>query len=294
MTIKAALHEGYSILFYAEVETPMLDATVLLAEALSVTKEELFANLPEEIDPVSYTKYKEYIDKRCKGIPVSYIIKRKEFYGLEFYVDERVLVPRPDTEVVVEEVLSLLGNNTFRAKLGGDRNPRMLDLCTGSGCIAITVKAHAVDVDVYASDISRDVREVFELNRVKILGDQDIPFSVSDLFENLSGFYDIITCNPPYLTDREVDNLRKLGWVEPVVALAGGEDGTDIAVRVIEEAPGYLNRGWYLILEAAPSQMTKLWAIMSARGFESIYTRKDLGKRERIICGRYHARKKYW
>ncbi len=291
MTIKAALHEGYSILFYAEVETPMLDATVLLAEALSVTKEELFASLPEEIEPVLYERYKEYIDKRCRGVPVSYIIKRKEFYGLEFYVDERVLVPRPDTEVVVEEVLTLLGNNTFRVKVGEDRDPEILDLCTGSGCIAITVKAHANDVNVYASDISEEVKEVFELNNVKILGEKKIPFFISDLFKNLSGQYDIITCNPPYLTDKEIENLEKLGWVEPVLALAGGEDGTDIAVRVIEEAPNYLRWGGYLILEAAPSQMTKLWAIMSARGFEDIYTRKDLGKRERIICGRYHGKK---
>ncbi len=291
MTIKDALREGYSILFYAEVETPMLDATVLLAEALSVSKEKLFASLPDEIDSVSYARFKEYVDKRCRGIPVSYIRRKKEFYGLEFYVDERVLVPRPDTEVLVEEVLSLLGNNTFRAKTCPKRNPKILDLCTGSGCVAIAVKFNARDVDVYASDITREVKDVFELNMIKILGGKKIPFFISDVFENISGKYDIITCNPPYLTDAEVENLGKLGWVEPVVALAGGRDGTEIAVRVIEEAPDYLEEGGYLMLEAAPSQMTKLWAIMSARGFRDIYTRKDLGKRERIICGRYYGKK---
>ncbi len=293
MTVKSALREGYSILFYAEVDTPMLDATVLLAEAMSFTKEELFASFPEEIDATSYERFKGFVDLRCKGIPVSYIIKRKEFYGIEFYVDDRVLVPRPDTEILVEEAISILKKWLSGGKILSNRDnlnsPRLLDLCTGSGCIAISIKANIDDVEIHASDISAGSKEVFEINETRILGDRKIPFFLSDLFKNLSGRYDIIVSNPPYLTDREVENLTKIKWVEPEIALKGGADGTDIAVSIIEDAPHYLNRGGYLMLEAAPQQMTKLWAVMSAAGFSDMYIRRDLGKRERVICGRYYG-----
>jgi release factor glutamine methyltransferase len=274
MTIKEALKEGHNILFYAEVDTPVLDAIVLLSEALEISKEELFASLPEDIDDAGYLKYRELLDMRCSGLPVSYIRRRKEFYGLDFYVDQRVLVPRPETEMLVEEVVQV-----------ASRNPAVLrvhDACTGSGCIAITLKRLLPHLEISASDISPDAEEVFTLNRERILG-EDLPFHRSDLLADVPGTFDIIVANPPYLRDAEVLNMKKIGWPEPGLALKGGEDGTDLAGRLIRQAQEKLRQGGRLIMEADGDQMTKLFALMDSCGYRYITVRRDMAQRERMI-----------
>jgi len=277
MTIQSALREGYSILFYAEVETPLLDCTVLLAEALEITRETLFASLFECIDKESFTLYKNFIDKRCRGIPVSYIRKRKEFYGLEFYVDERVLVPRPDTETVVDTMLSLV-----------DKNPEIHtihDACTGSGCIAISLKYNRPELIISASDISPGAEEVFFRNARNILGEQ-IPFYCSDLLQHVDGCFDSIVANPPYLSDKEVDDMKKIGWPEPGLALRGGPSGVSTSHLLIQEALEKIRPGGFLVLESCPSNMKNLVTIMDNCGFTGIFIQKDLGARDRVILGR--------
>jgi len=123
MTARSLLAQGYDTLFFAEVDSPLLDALVLLAHALATTKERLLASLPDAVSPEAEERYRGLIDRRCEGIPVSYLRRIKEFYGLEFYVDERVLVPRPDTEVLVEKVLGVVR--------GDPRLRRVHDACTG-------------------------------------------------------------------------------------------------------------------------------------------------------------------
>ena len=278
MNIQSVLREGYSILYYAEVETPMLDATVLLSEAIGFTKEKLLASLPDEIDKDSYNRFKYFLDLRCSGVPVSYIRHKKEFFGHEFYVDERVLVPRPDTETLVEAALEIVKKDKGVEDI--------LDICTGSGCVAITLKYNCMELHVSASDISKDALDVCNLNSQKILG-LSIPLYRSDLFNSISGKYDIITGNPPYLLSEEMERLKKLNWPEPKLALYGGEGGIEIAGRIIQDAPSYLTRGGYLILEAAEPEMPALKNLMVLRGYDSIYTIRDLAGRERVICGRY-------
>ena len=277
MTIQSALKEGYSILFYAEVETPLLDCSVLLAEALKITRERLFASLFDCIDNKAFALYKGLIDKRCRGIPVSYIRKKKEFYGLEFYVDERVLVPRPDTETVVDTLLSL-----------ADRNPEIRsvhDACTGSGCIAISLKYMKPELLITASDISPGAGEVFSLNSKKILN-EEIPFYCSDLLKNVEGSFDIITANPPYLFNKEVDDMKKIGWPEPGSALRGGPSGLSITQLLIQDAlPKILPKG-FLVLESSPQNMENLAITMGDYGFTDISVIKDLGARDRVIVGR--------
>ena len=135
MTVRSLLTQGYDTLFYAEVQTPFLDAVVLLAHAMETTKEKLLASLPDEVPPgVRGHASGGFVDLRCAGVPVSYIRQAKEFYGLDFYVDERVLVPRPDTEVLVEKVLQCVRADP--------RLRRVHDACTGSGCIGIAAEAH--------------------------------------------------------------------------------------------------------------------------------------------------------
>jgi release factor glutamine methyltransferase len=280
MTIQDTLREGYTILFYAEVETPMLDSIVLLAEALGMTKEKLYASLPVPIDGHHYERFREYLHRRCSGIPVSYICCRKEFFGREFYVDERVLVPRPDTEVLVEYALSLAKQHPSIKSIH--------DACTGSGCIAIILKLLLPEADISASDISAEAGEVFRINCERMLGnDTDIPFTVSDLLEAVKGRFDMIAANPPYVKDEEVENLKKIGWPEPVCALKGGPYGTTVSERLIRQASCNIKAGGYCVLESSPENMEILEALMEKSGFKEITIVEDLGHRPRVISGRF-------
>ena len=277
MTARSLLTQGYDTLFYAEVQTPFLDAVVLLAHAMEATKEKLLASLPDELPPDVESRFRSFLDLRCTGVPVSYIRRVKEFYGLDFYVDERVLVPRPDTEVLVEKVLQCIHADP--------RLRRVHDACTGSGCIGIAVKRTAPDLEVSASDISTAALEVAAVNAERLLGGT-LPAFHSDLLESVPGSFDLIASNPPYLRDDEVADLRKLGWREPELALAGGRDGTALAERLIRAAPARLSAGGWLVLEAAPMQITKLFALMDQAGFHTIDVEKDLAGSSRVIAGR--------
>ncbi|MGA2642537.1 MAG: peptide chain release factor N(5)-glutamine methyltransferase [Spirochaetia bacterium] len=277
MSVRSLLTQGYETLFYAEVQTPFLDAVVLLAHAMVTTKEKLLALLPDDVPPGVETRFRDFLDRRCSGVPVSYIRRAKEFYGLEFYVDERVLVPRPETEVVVEKILQCV-----RAE---PRLRRVHDACTGSGCIGIAVKSAAPGLEVSASDISAPALEVAAMNADRLL-EGTIPAYRSDLLDSVPGSFDLIASNPPYLRDDEVADLRKLGGREPELALAGGGDGTALAERLIRSAPARLSPGGWLVLEAAPLQITRLYAFMDQAGFHTIDVEQDLAGSSRVIAGR--------
>ena len=280
MTVRSLLTQGYDTLFFAEVQTPLLDAVVLLAHAMDTTKEKLLASLPEEAAADAEERFRGFVDLRCSGVPVSYIRRAKEFYGLEFYVDERVLVPRPDTEVLVEKVLQVTRADP--------RMRRIHDACTGSGCVGIALKHTEPGLEVSASDISGDALEVAALNADRLLG-ASIPSFHSDLLAEVPGSFDVIASNPPYLRDDEVADLMKLGWREPGLALAGGRDGTALAEKLIRAAPSRLAPGGWLMLEAAPLQINKLYAFMDQAGFRSIDVEKDLAGAARVIAGRLPA-----
>jgi len=276
-TVRALLAHGRDALVAAEVDTPMLDATVLLAHAMGFTKERLLAALPDEADEELARRYGEMIGQRAAGRPVSYIRRVKEFWGLEFYVDEEVLVPRPDTECLVERALLLArADESLR---------RLHDACTGSGCVAIALAAELAGREVTASDVSAGAERVFELNCARLLGRQ-LPFFRSDLLAETPGPYDLLAANPPYLTDREADELAKIGWPEPELALRGGPDGTAVARRLIGQAAERIrHRGW-ICLEAAPGQFDHLAALLDQAGFRTVEVVKDLGGRDRVISGR--------
>jgi release factor glutamine methyltransferase len=228
MTIRGLLASGRDALVAAEVDSPLLDAMVLLAHAMGATKERLLASLPDEADGELARRYGELIGQRSAGRPVSYIRRLKEFWGLEFYVDEAVLVPRPDTETLVERALFLArADESLR---------RIHDACTGSGCVAIALARELPGRVVTASDVSTAAERVFELNCTRLLGRQ-LPFFTSDLLAETPGPYDLITANPPYLADGEADDLAAIGWPEPDLALRGGPDGTTVAARLVREAP---------------------------------------------------------
>ncbi|MGD0726942.1 MAG: peptide chain release factor N(5)-glutamine methyltransferase [Spirochaetia bacterium] len=277
MTVRSLLTQGYDTLFFAEVDTPLLDALVLLAHARGTDKEHLLASLPDSVSAEEEERYRALVDKRCAGTPVSYIRQVKEFYGLEFFVDERVLVPRPDTEVLVEKVLQLVR--------GDPRLRRVHDACTGSGCIGIALQRTVPVLEVSASDISPPALVVAGVNAERLLG-RGLPSFRSDLLEGVPGPFEVIASNPPYLRDDEVADMCKLGWPEPELALRGGADGTVLAEKLIRSAPGKLVPGGWLVLEAAPPQFNKLYALMDQAGFHTIDVEKDLAGSDRVLAGR--------
>jgi len=281
MTVRSLLARGFDTLFFAEVDTPFLDAVLLLAFAMDTTKEKLLASLPDAVGAEVDERFHSLLDRRCAGIPVSYIRRAKEFYGLEFYVDERVLVPRPETETLVERVLDLLKAEPWLR--------RVHDACAGSGCVGIALNSARPDLLVSASDLSPEAAEVLRLNAERLLG-RELPFFLSDLLDTVPGPFDLIVSNPPYIRDDEVSDMRKIGWPEPELALRGGADGTAVAARLIRSAPAKLaDKGW-LAIEAAPSQFNKLFAFMDQAGFRSLTVEKDLAGRDRVIMGRINPR----
>jgi len=275
MTVREALREGHLRLADCGIETPQLDASLLLAEALGSTREQVLSRLPDAVDTEALARYRDFVARRARGIPVSYIRGRKEFYSLSFEVGPEVLVPRPDTELLVERALSLAAEGS-----------RLHDACTGSGCVAVSVSHARPDLEVSASDVSAAVAPVFASNCRRLLR-RELPFFVSDLLAGVPGTYHVITANPPYLRDSEVGEMKAGGWPEPELALAGGPDGLDVARRLVEQAPERLVAGGHLLLEADPGQMVELERSLSRRGFAGVRRLRDLGGRERVVEARW-------
>ena len=277
MTIRDALREAYDVLGAAGIETPVLDATVLLADAAGVTKERLLAELPEELERGTYERFRARLRRRLEGVPVSYIRGLKEFWGLEFEVDRRVLVPRPETETLVEAALELIR--------GDSRILALHDACTGSGCVAIACKRDFPLLEVSVSDISPEALEVCRANSLRLLG-EELPSVASDLLERVEGPFDVITANPPYLLSSEVSRMLESGWPEPPLALDGGGDGLELELRLLGQAPARLSGAGVLLLECAAQQASAVAAAMREQGFREVRSIRDLAGTPRVVCGR--------
>lgn len=277
MIVRDILKEGSEILKAYHIDTAYLDCSLLLAKSLGITKEKLYASFPEYVTDEKYNLFKDDLARRIDGHPVAYILGEKEFFGLPFHIEEGVLCPRPDTELIVEKVLSLTENNNELKDI--------LDMCTGTGCIAISVKVNNKGLNVSASDISPIAEKVFSINNYS-LAEKSITFTKSSLFENIKGKFDIIVTNPPYLTSEETDQRMDEGWKEPELALDGGNDGLDLIRIIIDEAPGFLNESGYLLIEAHPAQMETMKTCMEKNAFKDIMILQDLPGLDRIICGR--------
>ena len=194
----------------------------------------------------------EMLERRLKGEPMQYILGEWEFYGLPFYVDARALIPRQDTELLVETALQMIQERGYRT---------CLDLCTGTGCVGISI-AKNVSVQMTASDISRDAlalaKENAELNEV------DVTFVESDLFQSINGRYDLIVCNPPYLTMDDMQSLQQELTFEPKLALYGGGDGLDYYRKIAWEYRDHLNANGVLLLEIGNTQAKTASALFDA------------------------------
>ena len=262
--------------------TAFLDASILLAHCLDISRETLLTRFPERIDEASVEAFSDLWKRRLSGESVAYILGRKEFYGRNFIVDGRVLVPRPDTETLVEAALEI-GDDIF-ARIFGEspsRSFRLHDVCTGSGAVAVSIAAERPGWLVSASDLSTEALDVAEINASLLLG-RRMPLAVADLLGGVEGPFDVITANPPYVPSLETERLLALGWGEPRLALDGGRDGLDLVRRLAGEAFSRLFPGGFLLIETDDLQSEATRDILIRAGFGETRVWKDLAGLERV------------
>ena len=261
------------------IENPRLDAEVLLAFALGVPRTQLFIDLPKPLDPKELTAFRDLVKRRRVREPVAYLRGFREFYGRDFKVDARVLIPRPDTECLVDVALK----QTAHVSL----SMRALDLCTGSGCVAITLARERPTSTVLATDASEDALAVARDNALR-LGAYNVAFARADLFSGLTGEFDVITANPPYIASAEVETLSPdIVKHEPRLALDGGTDGLALVRRIVEDAPKLLVQGGTLAMEIGAGQAEIVSEIFVSRGFQNVSRARDYARIERVVFGTY-------
>lgn len=275
MNIKQALEYGIEILKKNKIDEPILKVRIILANILKQSKEYLMIHETEELNEDLVKVFKEDISKLCKNIPIQYISKKQEFMGLEFYVDENVLIPQPDTEILVEEVINIAKK---------EEKTKILDLCTGSGAIGISIAKNIKDCEMTLSDISNEALNVAKQNCINNRFENEIKIIQSDLFENIEDKFDIIVSNPPYIKSDIIKTLDKEVQNEPILALDGGKDGLDIYRRIIKQAYEYLNENGYLCLEIGYDQKQDVIKLIEETNqYQEIYSKKDLAGNDRII-----------
>lgn len=278
MTVAAAFRSGVAELAGAPTDTPALEAAVLLADALGVSKERLFARMGDPVGARGMASFRRALDLRRNAVPVAYIRGVKEFYGHTFSVDRRVLIPRPDTECLVEAALAAVAEDPSVR--------RVHDVGTGSGCIAIALKAARPELTVSVSDVDAACLEVCRVNQRRLLGRECLHARVADLLAGVPGPLDMIVANPPYLDAAACARMAGRGWPEPMGALRGGEHGAEATLRLIDQAGGRLRAGGYVLLETAPEHVERIEAALTAAGFAEVAMHRDLAGRPRVVGAR--------
>ena len=275
MTVQDAISLGVAELTERS-ESPLLDALLLLGIAEGKTKEMVLASYPDAVPGTHFQVFKDLLQKRAAGYPVSYLQGKKEFYGLRFVVGKQVLVPRPDTEILVEAVFNLcrLDNTLLQVH----------DCCTGSGNIAIALKFLLPNLRISASDVSKSALNTMKQNSLGILN-QELPAYHSDLFDGIQETFDLIVANPPYVTSGYVKQMVKKGLKEPIIALDGGELGVEFSEKLVQKSIRRLRPGGYLLLEIDPSGADLMKKIFVQNGYTDIILYRDLANRLRVIQG---------
>jgi len=259
------------------IESPRLDAEVLLAHALSCSRTQLIIDMMRPLVGDELARFRDLVKRRRHREPVAYLRGEREFYGRTFRVDARVLVPRPDTETLIDVALARTRHLSMSA--------RVLDLCTGSGCVALTLALTRPTTQVTATDISEEALALAQENALR-LGAPSVAFVRADLFGELRGPFDLVTANPPYIASAEIATLAPdVQRFEPRLALDGGDDGLVLVRRIVDEAPRYLAKGGVLAMEIGAGQADAVAALFEARGFEDVSRARDLARIERVVSG---------
>ena len=275
MTLCEAYAYGQEQLKNAQIEDAVLDAWYLLEFVTGISRAEYFMSMSEEMTSEHENQYRAYIAKRATRIPLQHIVGVQAFMGLEFEVNEHVLIPRQDTEVLVEEVLKVLKPGM-----------RVLDMCTGSGCILISLLKLGKEIQGTAVDLSEEALEVAKRNAKKL--NVDATFLHSDLFECVEGNYDVIVSNPPYIRTDVIRGLQEeVRLHDPFMALDGKEDGLYFYREIVKESVSHLCKGGMLYFEIGHDQGNDVKRLMEDVGFQSVMVKKDLAGLDRVVFGVY-------
>lgn len=289
-TAVEVLKEAVEKLGLAGIDTPRLDAEVILSNLLGIERIRLHIHPEMKISREICQKFWKDVEKRLRRMPVQYIVNRQEFMGLDFWVEEGVLIPRGDTEILVEKVLELY------QQYYAHKAVKVLDIGVGSGAITVSIGKYIEKSRIYGVDISPKAIEVASKNALKHGVENRITFFEGSLFEalrgkNLEKALDFIVSNPPYIPEKVIGTLsREVRDYEPLLALSGGEDGLDFYKEILKDAPTYLKDGGWLIFEIGYDQGEALEQMMKDRGFINIEVVKDLAGLNRVVIGK----KKTW
>ncbi len=277
-SIFKTLNDAASRLEEKNIDSPRLDAEILLAHVLNCRRLNLYVDSDKILPLETVLKFNELINRRLENIPVAYLVGRKDFMGLSFTVNENVLIPRPETEILTElvgEYLRSLKNEVIFADLG-----------TGSGAISISILKFVKKSRAVAVDISDKALEVAKFNARKFHVEDRIKFFCGDLFSPLKGrIFNAIVSNPPYIPTKDLKTLQTEVKKEPQLALDGGEDGLNFYRRIISDAPRFLVDGGLLAVEIGINQANSVKKLFEQENFVDIEIFKDLAGIERIIAG---------
>lgn len=274
MTYGEILSYGKDFLKSAGIDDYDTDGWLLFAYCTNMNRNRYILHMMEEAPECILQSYEVLLKLRTHHKPLQYILGTQNFFGRDFFVNESVLIPRDDTENLVLQVLENVAENS-----------KVLDMCTGSGCIAISLKCERPDLEVYASDISKAALEIAKLNAW--YHNVDITFSLGDLFEPVKEKFDAIVSNPPYIESGEIAKLEaNVREFEPKIALDGGITGLDFYERIFKDARMYLNLGGYMAVEIGCFQATSVSAIAKSNGYTDIKVVKDLSGLDRVVSAR--------
>ena len=286
-TFYELLTQGTQLLMNAGIEEARLDAWLLLEYTADISRAWYYAHPEAEVNEEIVSEYLSLCQKRAEHIPLQHLTHQACFMGYDFYVDERVLVPRQDTEVLAEEALHQLRNI---------RNPRILDMCTGSGCLLLSLLMELPDAIGTGVDISAAALAVAERNRKNLELEKRAVLVQSDTFSgdyfqknsgNTSLEYDMLISNPPYIPTEDIGKLmEEVRFHDPVLALDGREDGLYFYRRITEQAGKYLKPGGWLMYEIGCEQGAGVSAIMQGEGFTEVAVKKDLAGLDRVVIGK--------
>ncbi|MCL2699122.1 MAG: peptide chain release factor N(5)-glutamine methyltransferase [Defluviitaleaceae bacterium] len=283
-SLKAIYVYGRERLRRAKIDGCALDAEVLLRHATGLDRAGMLTNPGMIIEEHAVEKYHEYLRQREQRTPVAYITNTVEFMSLPMHIDRRALIPRPDTEILVERALSLIGKMTKSADGSKKRQISILELCTGSGCIALALAHHAPEARIMATDLDADALQLASENAQRYAAGENIKFLRGDLFQPVLGLkFDMVIANPPYIPTQTVGTLDEdVRLYEPVSALDGGQDGLEFYRRLFAGLRGALKRGGVALFEIGYDQGEDVTRLLADAGFKSGII-KDLSGRDRVV-----------
>ena len=275
MTYREAYEWGRKTLEEAQVADADVDARLLLEYVCHTDRNALLVHGDRAVEELSFFCYKKYIEKRAERIPLQQLLHEQEFMGLSFYVNEHVLIPRQDTEILVEEVM--------REPYDG---ARILDLCTGSGCILLSLLYYSNASSGAGVDLSGEALSVAKENAERLGLTDRVEWIEGDLFTGVKGSFDILVSNPPYICSEVIPTLEPEVRVhEPLMALDGGGDGLLFYRRIVEHAGEYLVPGGRLYFEIGYDQGEAVAELLETHGYKEVHVIRDFAGQNRVVCG---------